>query len=89
MRKYNYRRAAAKEKAKEAEYALHTCQICGKQSVNCIWGDDVSGRTSYCVCPTCFMWSDELPAQLARTAVRGKQTPAASTKKAKRKLGKK
>ena len=87
MRKYNHRLAAAKERAKEAENALRTCQICGKQTVNCIWGDDVSRRTSYCVCPTCFMWSDELPAQLARTAVRNKQTPAASTGKAKTKRG--
>ena len=87
MRKYNYRRAAAKEKAKEAEYALHTCQICGKQTVNCIWGDDISGRTSYCVCPTCFMWSDELPAVLARGFKRPKPAPAASTGKAKTKRG--
>ena len=89
MRKYNYRRAAAKEKAKEADYAPRTCQICGKQTVNCIWGDDVSGRTSYCVCPTCFMWSDELPAQLARAAMKNKQTPATSSGKAKTKRGKK
>lgn len=87
MRKYNHRLAAAKERAKELEYTPDTCQICGKKSANCIWANDVSGHTVYCVCPSCFMWSDELPAVLARGAKRPKPTPAASTGKAKTKRG--
>lgn len=87
MRKYNHRLAAAKERAKELEYTPDTCQICGKKSANCIWANDVSGHTVYCVCPSCFMWSDELPAVLARGAKRPKPAPTASTGKAKTKRG--
>lgn len=86
MRKYNHRLAAAKERAKELEYTPDTCQICGKKSANCISANDVSGHTVYCVCPSCFMWSDELPAVLARGAKRPKPA-AASTGKAKTKRG--
>ena len=87
MRKYNYRRAAAKEKAKETEYAPNTCQICGKKTANCIWEDDAIGHTAYCVCPSCFMWSDELPAVRARADKRPKPTPAASAGQVKTKRG--
>ena len=89
MRKYNHRRALAKEQAKAMDDKEQKCEICGRKSKYCVSSDSVTGHSKYCVCPNCFMWSDELPAVRARADKRPKPTPAASAGQVKTKRGKK
>ncbi|MGM9529426.1 MAG: hypothetical protein ACI3XH_05440 [Phascolarctobacterium sp.] len=88
MRKYNHRLAAAKEQAKALQDEEQRCEICGRKSKYCISSDNETGHSKYCVCPSCFMWSDELPAVRARADKRPKPAPVASAGKVKTKRGK-
>lgn len=65
MSRYNYQLARAKAEAAD-EKQKRKCQICGSRSTNCIYKENEIGHTIYCVCPTCFMWSDEKYARFAR-----------------------
>lgn len=66
MRKHNYRMAQAKAIAENEGNQARICQICGFKSKNCICKDDEIGHTVYCVCPNCYMWSNEPLARQAR-----------------------
>lgn len=85
MRKYNHRRVFAKEQAKAFQEQEQKCEICGHKSKYCISSDNEIGHSKYCVCPSCFMWSDELPAVLARGAKRPKPSSTAIAGKVKTK----
>lgn len=66
------RKAIEKIKGKETLTA-RVCEVCGKETANCAHKEDASGKTMYCLCPGCLVYSEAPVARKARAGLETKR----------------
>lgn len=65
------KKAIEKVRTKETPVARY-CEVCKKETINCAHKESESGRTLYCLCPSCLVSSMDERAVKARRLINQK-----------------